>query len=215
MEALAQLHTVKFIRLLSRAEIFIHSQVVKVHRQPSDIVVNTGDACHFQESVYLAQCEVHLTKKQTFSVSIEEIASNLNANILRSSSRRAPTLKTLMYLCTYSLNELKFRKWWIISLLDVAARSSTLHLQSPMCFTPAWWTSVPASRPGIFCTGEVTLARMRWHRKHSRGSDVEIKAGGGRLPHCTPYLYISLFHNPGLQHPSSSHCQHILKGPQH
>lgn len=58
----------------------------------------------------------------------------------------------------------------------------------------------PCARgPSVFLQrgggGEVTLARTRWPRKHSRGSDVEIKAGRRTAPtlhSVSPHLFVPL-----------------------
>lgn len=62
-----------------------------------------------------------------------------------------------------------------------------IHLPYTYCLQ--WASLLPGEptslRPGpsVFCSErEVMLARTRWPRKHSRGSDVEIKAGRRTAP---------------------------------
>lgn len=119
MEALAQPQNGKFIQLLSTAEIFIHSQAVKVRRQPSDIDVNSGDVCHFQESVYLTKKKEHI-----FCVSIEEMASNLNANLLRSGSGEHPLwrhwcISALSHLMNLNFGSDESSHYWMLLLIHL------------------------------------------------------------------------------------------------
>lgn len=190
MEAVAQQHTGECMQLLSTAEISIHSQVVKVHRQPSDINVSAADVCHFQESVCLTK------KKHIFCVSVEEIASNLNANILRSSSGGQPLwrhwcISALSHLMNLNLGSDESSHYWVLLLIRL-----------PYTYCLQWASLLPEEpaslRPGpsVFRSeGEVTLARTRWPRKHSRGSDVEIKAGRRTAPtlhSVSPHLFVPL-----------------------
>lgn len=189
MEAVAQLYAGKCIQLLSTAEISIHSQVVKVHRQPSDIDVNTGDVCHFQESVCLTK------KPHIFCVSVEGIASNLNANILRSSSGGQPLwrhwcISALSHLMNLNLGSDESSHYWVLLLI---------HLPYTYCLQ---WASLLPEEPASLRPGAKRLLQRGGGDAGSNAVAQEAqprlrcgdkKRGGGRLPHCTPYLHISLF----------------------
>lgn len=121
--------------------------------------------------------------------------------------------ETLMYVHRQSFNELNFKKWWIISTLEVISHLSTLHLLPRLHCTSSWWMNVPlaalATRTNHVCCCPSALihpatnntprtwgmekqarnaasqSRIWRYGKHLRAFDVKIKTeeDGAPAPH--------------------------------
>lgn len=140
------------------------------------------------------QC-VWQKKTHIFCVSVEGIASNLNANILRSSSGGQPLwrhwcISALSHLMNLNLGSDESSHYWVLLLI---------HLPYTYCLQ---WASLLPEEPASLRPGAKRLLQRGGGDAGSNAVAQEAqprlrcgdkKRGGGRLPHCTPYLHISLF----------------------
>ena len=80
--------------------------------------------------------------------------------------------ETLMYLLKWSFNELNFRKWWIISFLEVISHLSTLHSLPRLHFTSSWWMDVPlpalAAQANHVCCWPSALTHLETKQQQQR-----------------------------------------------